>query len=74
MNEGLARKSNKGRQEQDKVLWYSTHSYYGRDAPEGKRKAKEQQAMDEKEGRAALRGLADFGKMYLMRHPSSIEN
>ena len=80
MNEGLVRKSKEGRQNKTKKHFGVARILTLEEALRKKeeRKAKEQQEMDERERRAALRGLAlqrwsgrssTWGKMYLNEIP-----
>jgi hypothetical protein len=65
MNEGLVKKSKEGRQNKTKKHFGTARILTVADALRKKeeREAKEQQVMDEKERRAALRGLVGFAKM-----------
>ena len=65
MNEGLVRKSKEGRQNKTKKHFSVARILTMEEALRKKeeRKAKEQQEMDEKERRAALRALVGFAKM-----------
>ena len=64
MNEGLVRKSKEGRQNKTKKHFSVARILTMEEAlRKEERKAKEQQEMDEKERRAALRALVGFAKM-----------
>ena len=70
MNEGLVRKCNEGRRNKTKKYFGTAHILSMEEAlRKEKRKAKEQQAMDEKEERATLWGLVGLGKMDLNETP-----
>jgi hypothetical protein len=63
MNEGLVRKSKAGRQDKTKKHFSVARILTMEETlRKEERKAKEQQEMDEKERRAALRGLVGFAK------------
>jgi hypothetical protein len=65
INEGLVKKTKEGRQNKTKKAFGKARILTVEEAIRKKkeRKAKEQQLTDEKERRAALRGLVGFGKM-----------
>jgi hypothetical protein len=65
MNEGLVKKTKEGRQNKSKKAFGTARVLTVEEAIRQKeeRKAKEQQLTDEKERKAALRGLVGFGKM-----------
>jgi hypothetical protein len=64
MNEGLVRKAKEGRQNKTKKHFGTARILTMEKVPRKEEmKTKEQQAIDEKERRAALRGLVSFGKM-----------